>query len=170
MKKLLLFAIVVIGFATSSFAQVNDEATSSVTIITPITITKNLNLEFGTIAVNNTAGTVEIKTNNTSSVTGGVTRPTVGGTINAAKFHVTGLPGATYTISLSPATITLKSGLNSMTAGTFTCSPAVGANGVLTGGAEDIYVGGVLTVGASQAAGNYTTDALGGIFVTVNYN
>jgi hypothetical protein len=55
-----------------------------------------------------------------------------------------------------------------MTANAFVSSPTVALGGLLTGGAQLLYVGATLNVGASQTAGAYTTGAA--FTVTVNYN
>jgi len=168
MKNLFLIAIIVLGFSGVSFAAdgVTATATSSATIITPITITKNADLNFGNLAVNATAGTVALPAAAlaTRVASGGVTLPAVNGTPTAAKFTVTGLAGSIYTISL-PASIVLTSGLNTMT---YTTSFSPASLGALTSGDNIIYVGGTLTVGASQLAGTYTnaTD----LVVRVDYN
>ncbi|HNW54406.1 MAG TPA: DUF4402 domain-containing protein, partial [Bacteroidales bacterium] len=64
------------------------------------------------------------------------------------------------------APITLTSGSNTMTVGTFTSNPT--PTGTLTAGTQDVFVGATLNVAAGQAAGVYTNAT--GLVVTVNYN
>ena len=168
MKKIsILFSLVVLlSIASLSVsAQVTATATASATIITPIAITKNLDMSFGNVAVSAIAGTVTLTPANTRTIAGGVTLPLATGTVNAAKFTVTGLTGSTYSITLPSTALTLTSGGNTMTVTAFTSTPT--PTGTLTGGTEVVYVGATLNVGASQAAGTYTSAAFP---VTVNYN
>ena len=167
MKKLIaLFAAIVLvsGFATVN-AQVTATATGSATIITPIAISKTTDMNFGSVAVSATAGTVILTPASTRSITGGVTLPAVTGTVAAAVFAVTGLGASTYSISL-PASYIISSGGNSMTVNAFTSTPS--GTGALTSGAQNVQVGATLNVGATQAAGTYINAA--GFNVTVNYN
>src|SRR5664279_2048990 len=93
MKKLIaLFAAIVLvsGFTTVS-AQVTATAIGSATIITPISIAKNVDMNFGNIAVSATAGSVVLTPAGTRSIIGGVTLPAVAGTVTAAQFTVSGL-------------------------------------------------------------------------------
>jgi len=169
MRKLLLLLFVVFGFSDISFGQVNETATSSATIITPIAITKSIDLNFGSVAVSPTIpGTVVLVPAGTRSKTGGVTLPVTTGTVSSAKFTVTGLASSTYSISL-PGDIILSDGSShQMIVGTFTSTPtSTGTLGSGTG-SEDILVGATLNVGAAQTAGLYTNAA--GLVVTVNYN
>ena len=169
MKRLISFAVIFAAFATATFAQgVTASATATATIITPITIASTTQMNFGNIAVNATPGTVQLSVTSTRTPGGGVTLPTPAGTVTAAVFHVTGITGSTYSITLpgnAPA-YTITSGANNMTITDFISNPA--ANGSLATGAEDISVGATLNVGASQAAGVYTNAT--GFDVTVNYN
>ena len=168
MKKVLVLAIVVLGFAASSFAQVTATASTTATILTPIAITKTVDMNFGNIAVSPTiAGTVVLPTSGVRTLTGGVTLPVVTGTVTAATFNVTGDGTSTYSITLPSAAITLN-GVPSgtMTVQNFVSNPS--GTGTLTAGAQTIKVGATLNVGAAQAAGTYTNAA--GLFVTVNYN
>jgi hypothetical protein len=163
--KLFAIAIAIIGFSATSFAQVTGHASTSATILTPIAITKNTDMNFGNVAINNTTGTVILATNSARSFTGGITFPVVTGTVAAAKFTVTGETNATYSISL-PASVTLTNGANSMIVDAFTSTPS--GTGALAAGTQEILVGATLNVGASQASGTYTNAA--DLAVTVNYN
>jgi hypothetical protein len=53
-------AFVMITFSASTYAQVNSTATASVTIVTPITLAKTVDMNFGNVAVSAVAGTVVI--------------------------------------------------------------------------------------------------------------
>jgi len=169
MKKLSILISLVALFSIASVtvkAQVSATATTSATIITPIAISKSVDMNFGNVAVSPTvAGTVLLTPANTRTAGGGVTLPAVGGTVSAAKFTVTGVAGSTYSISL-PASVSLVNGANTMTVNAFTSTPT--STGTLTGGTQDILVGATLNVAAAQAAGLYTNTT--GLVVTVNYN
>lgn len=161
MTKFFALSIVMLSFGASTFAQVT--ATATATIVTPIAIAKNTDMNFGNLAVNASLGTLVLATNNGRSFTGGVTLMP-GGTPSAAQFTVTGLSGAIYTFSL-PAIITLTdAGSNTMAVNTFVNT----STGTLTGGSVIILVGATLNVAASQPAGIYTNTT--DLKATVNYN
>jgi len=170
MKKTLKFfaiAFVMAAFSASSFAQgVTASATATATIITPITIASTTQMNFGNISVNNTPGTVDLSTGGVRTANGGASLPTPIGTVTAAVFHVTGITGATYAITLPTTDYTISSAGNDMIVNAFVSNPS--GNGSLATGAEDISVGATLNVGASQPAGVYTNAT--GFDVTVNYN
>jgi hypothetical protein len=124
-------------------------------------------MNFGNVAVSATAGTVVLTPAGSRSLTGGVTLPTIAGTVAAASFNVTGANNYTYTITLPASALTISSGSNNMTVTSFTSNPAT--TGTLSAtGAQTLNVGATLNVNASQAAGTYTSGTP--FTVTVNYN
>jgi hypothetical protein len=165
--KVFALTLAMIALAATTFAQVSATATTSATVITPIAISKTVDMNFGNIAVSPTvAGTVVLAPAGTRTKTGGVTLPAVAGTVAAASFTVTGLGTSTYSISL-PSTITLNgTPSGTMTVNAFTSTPS--GTGALTAGTQVVTVGGTLNVAAAQAAGTYTNTA--DMTVTVNYN
>ena len=166
-SKLFFISVGMLLFASSAFAQVTASATATATIVTPIAITKDVDMNFGNLAVNASVGTVVITPAGARSATGGVSfLAATPGTITAASFTVTGLAAATYSITLPVGAITISSGANNMTVDTWTSSPT--PTGTLTGGTETLTVGATLNVGASQAAGTYISPTP--FDVTVNYN
>ena len=165
------FAVVALAlFGAGSAMAATATATSTGVVVTPIAISKTVDLSFGNIAGGASLGTVTLSPNGTRAVSGGVVA--AGGTPAAAQFNVTGPAGLTYAIDMTGTSATLTSGANSMafTAISDTTASAItsgtAATGTLTGGAQTIFVGGSLAVGISQAAGTYT----GTISVAVNYN
>jgi len=169
--KFLGSAILGLAFATTAIAQTgaNTTGTATATIVTPIAISSTAVMSFGNIAVNATPGTVVLTTAPARTPSGGVTLPGTTGTVTAAAFHVTGIPSATYTIAVTPASVDITSGVNTMAVDTWTTNPA--ATGTLSGaGAQDIAVGATLHVAGSQPAGVYSTAAGDEFTVTVNYN
>ena len=167
MTKFFALAIVLFAFAASAFAQVSATATATATIVTPIAITKTVDMNFGNAAVNASLGTIILTPASTRSATGGVSFLTGSpGTVTAASFTVTGLAAATYAITLPAAFTTVTSGGNTMTVDTWTSTPT--PTGTLTGGTETLTVGATLHVAANQPAGTYVSGIP--FTVTVNYN
>jgi hypothetical protein len=151
------------------FAQVSATATATAQIVAPITITKNVDMNFGNISSSAIAGTVILTPAGTRTVTGGATLPTSAGTVTAAAFTIGGAPAYTYVITLpaTPYVITRVSGSETMQVTAFTSTPT--PTGLLDGsGAQTLSVGATLAVGVTQAAGTYTNAT--GFTVTVNYN
>ena len=154
-------------WATTASAQETASATATATIVTPIAITKDVDMNFGNVAVQSTTGgTVVLTPAGTRTATGGVTLPATGGTVTAASFTVTGTSGYTYSITLPTTALTIANGANTMTVTNFTSDPS--GTGTLTGGTEVLNVGATLNVSAAQPAGTYVSATP--FDVTVNYD
>jgi hypothetical protein len=165
--KLVATAFALIASASGTFAQSTATATATATIVTPISITKTVDMNFGNVAVQTaTGGTVIMDPAGVRTATGGVTLPAVTGTVAAASFTVNGQGSYTYSILLPSTAVTLTNGANSMTASTFTSNPS--GTGALTAGTQTLSVGATLNVAAAQAAGVYVSGVP--FNVTVNYN
>lgn len=167
-NKLIAIAIIIIGSVTTSLAQVTDAATATSTIITPIAITKQVDMNFGYVAVSSINGTVVLSPAGSRSKTGGITLPQVAGTVTAASFKIDGADTSTYSITIPSGdyTITRSGSAETMIVNTFTSTPS--NTGVLNNGTQTVSVGATLNVGGSQVAGVYTNTT--GFDVTVNYN
>ena len=165
--KLFALTVAFLALTISTFAQVSATANTSATVITPIAISKTVDMNFGSIAVSPTvAGTVVLATGGTRTKTGGVTLPAVTGTVTAAAFTVSGLGTSTYAITLPTSIVLNGTPSGTMTVNTFVSNPS--GTGALTAGSQTLQVGGTLVVGAAQAAGTYTNTT--DMTVTVNYN
>jgi hypothetical protein len=171
LRTLFVIAVAILGFATSSFAQApagqqREKATAAAktTIITPITITKDYDLNFGDVV--SKAGTVVMSPAGSRTSAENILGNSASNTPRAASFSVAGEADATFNIIL-PTSIDIVNGANTMRVDAFTSNPAEGANGLLDGsGDATIAVGATLTVSEGQATGEYT----GNFDVTVNYN
>ena len=167
LSKLSALAIVMILFATGTFAQVTASASASAQILTPIAITKTVDMNFGNLAVNATSGTIVLTPASSRSNTGGVTFLNGNnGTVTAASFTVTGLADATYSITLPAGPTTISYSGNDMRVDSWTSTPT--PTGTLTGGTQTLNVGATLNVPASSPAGLYTSATP--FDVIVNYN
>ena len=169
-SKVIAAAAIAIAFSNTSFAQATATASASATLLTPISIVKNVDMNFGNVAVAaSLSGTVVLAPAGTRTTggAGGVTLPSTTGTVAGADFTVSGQASYTYAITL-PTTATLTDGgSHTMTVNGFTSIPS--STGTLsTGGTQDLKVGATLNVAAAQAAGTYTNAT--GVPVTVNYN
>jgi len=169
-KVIVAATVIIAASATASFAQATATASATATIITPISISKTVDMNFGNIAVSaSTAGTVVLSTasGRTTGGAGGVTLPATTGTVAAASFAVAGQASYTYAITL-PTSATLSDGAtHTMAVSAFTSNPSV-TGALSTGGTQTLLVGATLTVSAAQAAGTYTSSTA--VPVTVNYN
>jgi len=170
----LFVAVAVLAVAGIASAQNSSSvnATASARIIKPITLVKNADLNFGNIISG--AGTLTIAQNAAPVYSNTALKPgSQVGTQNPASFTMTGEPTFSYNITSSPAlggTLTLTDG-GSGPAHTASCVLGVATD--VTGatlsnpvadasGTSTFYVGGVLTVTAGNAAGNYSNGNAGG--------
>jgi len=169
MKKLtLIFAVAMIALTSKTFAQDGQEATetasSTATVITPISLTNVSGINFGTIAAT-TAGTVVIASTDATYSTTGQVSVTANSTPAPATFTVSGEDTYVYKIVLPTTDISLTDGATGSMILNAITSNATGAIGTSP---EIFNVGGTLNVTAAQAAGSYTNEA--DLTVTVYYN
>lgn len=152
-------------------AQANGSA--GALVVTPVTVTENATtkLNFGDFVGGASGGTVTISQAGARTKTGAdVSLLTVGTTTTPSQgqFDVTGDAARAITVTIDFTGATLSDGTNSMSLaanGADAAAPVALAAGVAT-----VSVGGVLTVGANQVAGAYSTAAPGVPYtVTVNY-
>lgn len=171
-RRAALASVVALGvFGSSNGFAAAETTTATATVITPIAITKAADLVFGSFARGG-GGTVTVSTSGARTASGTILS-TVGSTPTAAQFDVTGEGTSTYSIDWSGVSVLTDSVSTETMALTKTSDLTAGnaisgevTSGTLTAGAQSIYLGGVLTVGAAQAAGVYT----GNVTVTVEYN
>lgn len=169
MKRLIVSVSILFSafaYASTGFAQASATADASATIVTPISIAKTADMNFGNVATNGTVGTVVLAPAGTRTLSGGVTLPATAGTVTAASFTVSGSGAYTYAITL-PSSVVITSGTDNMTVNTFTSTPTT--TGALTSGQQVIKIGATLNLAASQAEGAYTS-SVAPFTVTVNYN
>lgn len=165
------FALGASALGVNAYAAVAT-STATATVVTPIGITSGAVLSFGKFAPGG-GGSVTIS--NSGARTGaGVILSSTSSVQTAARFDVTGEGSSTYAITHSGVTVLSDAATTPNTMALAKTSDLTGANvttgnvatGTLTSGAQSIYVGGTLTVGATQVAGTYT----GAVTVTVEYN
>jgi hypothetical protein len=148
-----------LAVATPAVAQqASATAEARGTVLSPLTLTKVTDLDFGTVAGSAAAGTVAVNaTSGIRSVTGGVTA--VPSTFSRAEF--TGLAQAATTVQLSlvpPTGNQLYSGTNfiNIVAGSMGFDSAGTTRVVPAGGSFTAYVGASFDIAANQANGTYS--------------
>ena len=163
MKNQILKAIVAtttlaaLGLGATAANAATATATARAKILRQVTLTNTSDLQFGTIVTGLAASTVAIDSAGVRTCGAGLVCT---GTTTAADFTIGGTTAQVVTISV-PASVTLVSGANNMTASL----AASAATATLAANAGAFSVGGTLSVGASQADGDYT----GSFTATVNY-
>ncbi len=120
-----------------------------------IALTKNADLNFGSMVSGTSAGTVTVTSTGAVSSTGGVTL--VPSTTAPADFTLSNGPAGgphIYLIQL-PSSVTITSGGNSMVVNNFdNTAPTLGI--IANSSSRSIGVGATLNVGANQPSGTYT--------------
>ena len=168
--KVLGSVAILICFMTSAKAQSTASAITTAVLVSPISISKTVDMHFGTLAASATSGTVDLDYLNTTLAFGGAT--VVGGSPTTATFSVAGESGQAISIS-TPTAVTLTGPGANMTVNGFIVengnTQTLGATGLT------LKVGATLNVNANQVAGTYintpaTATATTGLYVTVNYN
>jgi len=168
--KAILIVLLAAGIALHSFAQSYVVTTVSASVITPISIIKNVDMSFGNVAVSVSApGSAILSPTGSRSTggSGGVTLPTTTGIVSAASFTVAGQANYTYAITLPSACVINDASGNTITGNSFTSTPAT--SGTLSvSGTQVLNIGATLNFAAGQPPGSYTNAS--GLPVTVNYN
>lgn len=158
-----LFLMAITAESVKSQSSATARANAAATIVTPITIAKTVDLNFGAIAPSTTAGMVTVGYDNSISGSEGVALIPQLGTHSSASFTVNGAANASFYVTLpSNAMLTLVDGTETMTVSSFFHS----ATGMLNEtGVEVFNVEATLAVGANQLPGLYE----GTFEVTVTY-
>ena len=175
--KLIGIASVLLITSISTFAQgpgaVSATATASATIVATLQISKQVDMDFGNLAVNANNGTCVLPpdANPVRTITGGVQLPAVVGTVTAAQFQVDGEANYTFDITLPSTdlviTNTTSGNSETMIVNTFTSTPS-GSGQLSAGGQATIYVGATCNVNGDQVPGLYVSATPFEVFV--NYN
>ena len=171
MRYFLILFLVITGFVFNprAFGQIAiANGSAQARIVEPINILKVRDLNFGIISPGETSGTVVLAPTEAGNRTasGGVTLPTGSGTVNSAKFIVSGADGYSYSIVLPTIPVILSNGTETMTIDNFTSTPS--GSGTFTPGSQTICVGAMLNVAANQQPGLY--ESIENFEVIVNYN
>lgn len=165
-------ALAVVAFAAPAMAQsASTTGQGSITIIRPLTVTKNADLKLGAVVRPTTgAGTVVVSAAGVRSVTGGVVGLSSGDTPQAAQFTIDGEGGQSVSVTI-PATFSMANGSDTLTvttsnsltgsAASQTLSNALGSAGSLS-----FRVGGSVPVASTAPTGTYT----GTFTVSAAYN
>ncbi|HEV2747158.1 MAG TPA: DUF4402 domain-containing protein [Allosphingosinicella sp.] len=152
---------VTLGAGAVQAAPATASADAKAKVLKQISVTKTADLDFGTIVVSTTAGTVAIATDGTLSCAAALT---CSGSTSAAGFTISGSKNEFVTISGDNSAVLKNADDNSktMTASLDRSAETVKLNN--TGGGS-FTVGGTLSVAASQVDGLYQ----GSFNVTVDY-
>lgn len=155
------------SFAGGAFASgtISTTAPASVTVLSPVNITKTQNLVFGQVVrpSNANTNTVTLDANDTVTLSGSGNGATVASTTSSAKFNVTAPAGTTYTTTETLA-FTQTGLLNVAPSAPTATTGALGT--IPAAGVQELRYGGSFDMNASTPAQAYT----GTLTVTVNYN
>jgi Mat/Ecp fimbriae major subunit len=150
-KKIALLGAAMAAMVSTGANAAQVTATAEVEILAPVTLTETVGLDFGIVAAGSAAGTVTIGTGaDTASCSVGLACV---GTAARGTFEVVGADTTVVEITVDAST-TLSNGTPADDMN-LTLSPSV-ATITADGTAQTFYVGGVLSVAASQTAGTYT--------------
>lgn len=166
--KLFALAILLTAVSAKSIAQSTATASTTAELVTPISILKSEDMNFGLIAASATQGTVELGYTDGRTPTGGVSLLAGSSAQKTAVFTVTGEGTSGFSIAIPSSAITLtkSGGVATMTVDNFVAD--LGASSNLVAGSKEIKVKAILNVPANAIAGTYLNAS--GLFVTVNYN
>ena len=159
-------AIALTSLATGALAagSVNATAPASVTVMSPVTITKTVNMVFGNVTRPNTGvSTITLNTADVVTESGGGDGSVAPSATSSAQFDIAAPPGTTFTTSQG-LTFT-QTGLTNIAASAPTATGgALGTVGPT--GLQTLHYGGSFDMSPSTTIQSYT----GTLAVTVNYN
>jgi hypothetical protein len=137
-------------------------------VIEPLILAATQTMDFGTVASNSTGGTLSM--DSAGAVTS-ATLDVISATGSTLQFTIQGEAGQAYTLNIADGVLSDGGSPANTMALTITGNDDNGSLAA-SGVPETVTVTGDLTVGASQAAGSYSTANSGGtaIVITANYN
>ena len=136
MKKIFFAFIILNGLSVNMFSQASSSASVRATVIEPVTITKTVDMNFEVVAII-IAGTVEMVPGRVNSGKSAIMLPVSTGTFTAASFVTEGTAAYTYTITVPPSPLEIKSGDNTMIVNSFRSDPLINSG---TGLVAGVYV------------------------------
>jgi hypothetical protein len=151
-------AIAALAMNASAAHAASATGTAKAKILRQITLTNTSDLQYATVISGATASTVAVSTSGAATCGTGLTCT---GTTTAANFNIAGTSGAVVVVG-GDSSVTLNGSLGGTMASSLTYSASTVTLGA-TGGS--FQVGGTLSVGANQTAGDYS----GTFNVTANY-
>ena len=159
--KFFTLSAAIFAFSTISFGQDTSTAAANAgaNIITPISIVKVKDINFGDLVPSATTA-VTVVMDQTGSITSDAQYFLANSSTDrtAASFTITGAADHTYKINC-PATIDLVGPGEAKMTLTFNASLAIdGTPLTLTGGTQTLYLGGSLALGTNQTAGAYSKE------------
>ncbi len=166
--RVLALATLIAAVAAPALAQ-SATGSGSITVLRPLTVTKNADLRFGTVVrPASGSGTAVVSPASVRSVTGGVVALSIGNTPQAAQFTLAGEGGQSVAVTIPPSfsianaadTLTVTTSTN-LSSATQNLSNAMGADGALA-----FYVGGSVPIDSTTPTGLYT----GTFTVSAAYN
>jgi hypothetical protein len=163
---LILFAFLlgVVVPTAASTAPVTKSSPVEAALLSPLSVIKRADLDFGTLAASGAGTAVMDPASGSLTTSGAVIK--AGTAAHPALFTSTGSKNAVVHIKLpqNPVTLTRVGGTETMTVSNWTVDGSVNRK-IPANTTFDFAVGGTLTVGANQADGTYT----GTFDVTVQY-
>ena len=175
-SKILATAVLVSAASAPAFAgpeSASDTANASALIIQPITVTKDRDIEFGTLVKPRTGSAkVTVANDGTRTLGTGIASPASSATPTSAKFTIRGEGAQAMTVAV-PASFELVNGSSKLTV-TTSNDGSIAAGGTtksLSGtlgseGSFEVLVGGEFDLASTTATGTYT----GSFTVTASYN
>ena len=157
-------ALALLVLPAAAIARVQSSATDKATVLRPLSIVKQADLDFGELVVAGAGTAVINPASGAMTTTGPVIR--VGTTGHAATFTTTGSKNSVVIIHVPNSAITLNrvGGGGTMTVSNWTLDGSVNRR-IPANNAFNFSIGATLNVGAAQADGVYT----GSFAVTVQY-
>lgn len=162
MKKVAL--IILLTWHSSIFAQATANFTASVTIIEPVSIVSQANMNFASISARS-GGKVVLGPDDTRSSMGGVELEEEQG-VSAARFLIKGEDGLTVAVTLPESQYQLSNGAQNILLHSFTSN--LPQSFQLSGESVSLRVGATIEMEGPQAPGAYRSTHP--MSVTVNYN
>ena len=168
MKKVLISsgALAALALSTPAFAANTAPATATVNIVSPLTLTNNTALNFGTVVANSGAFAGEVvHVDMTGARTCPATLTCSGATVTAAGFTISGTKGQTVVLTM-PASVTLNGSVSgTLNVDLSTDEPTTNPVLDATTGLATFAIGGKLTIPVGTVDGVYSNT----FNVTANY-